>query len=412
MEKTIKLTAIACLLMVIVIGLQEIFKTAPSLADICGCCCTNNPCPGDPWLEQAQVECPDQRWLTNGACCDYWDYYGNGDDVTQALCALPKVYSNGKWHIIVPPPPNVGEVSVTISGPNQLGYNEQGTYTANTSNGSGYFTYQWSKKLDGANNWQNLGTDQTQSVTMGNTGFTLRVNINDRVYVYCPDLDEYHVSCSLTATMSGPSYLEPYEVGTFTAHPSGGYPPYDYTWYRMELCGPEPISGGVQPLRPPCNVWVHLPQFDGSQTATSSGISPGFKMRVDVEDDDGNNVSVEKTVSVGGGLQKPLAQLEVERVTPTKFTLFPNHPNPFNPETTIRYQLAEESRVSLSVYNLLGEEVKRLVDENKPAGAYSVRWDGRDTYGMQVAGGIYVTKIEALGPSGGFVQSRKMILIK
>jgi len=68
-------------------------------------------------------------------------------------------------------------------------------------------------------------------------------------------IDDHHNSytftanfSTLTATMSGPSYLDPYEVGTFTANPSGGVSPYDYTWYRMELGGgPEPLRGGVQP---------------------------------------------------------------------------------------------------------------------------------------------------------------------
>jgi len=205
------------------------------------------------------------------------------------------VKANGRYHIVVPPPPNMRVVSVTIGGPSKLGYNEQGTYTANTSYGSGYFTYQWKKKLDGSSSWQNLGTGQTQNVTMGNTGFTLKVHVHDRVYVYYPGLDDYHVCYSLTATMSGPAYLDPYEVGTFTANPSGGVTSYDYTWYRMELGGgPEPLSGGVEPLGPPSGVWIHLSQFDGSKTATSSGVYPGFKMRVDVEDNEGSVVRVEK----------------------------------------------------------------------------------------------------------------------
>jgi len=97
-------------------------------------------------------------------------------------------------------------------------------------------------------------------------------------------IDDHHNSytfianfTTLTATMSGPTYLDPYEVGTFTANPSGGVTPYDYTWYRMELGGgPEPLSGGVEPLGPPSGVWIHLSQFDGSKTATSSGVYPGF----------------------------------------------------------------------------------------------------------------------------------------
>ena len=97
---------------------------------------------------------------------------------------------------------------------------------------------------------------------------------------------------------------------------------------------------------------------------------------------------------------------------PKSFALFQNFPNPFNSETTIRYQVTEESRVSLTIYNILGEEVKRLVDEKKPAGTHSMRWDGRDRYGKKVSSGIYIYRTEAVGLSGRFVQTRKMILMK
>ena len=97
---------------------------------------------------------------------------------------------------------------------------------------------------------------------------------------------------------------------------------------------------------------------------------------------------------------------------PQQFRLYQNYPNPFNAETTIIYRIPQHSHIALSVYNLLGEQVRRLVNENKPAGTYSIRWDGRDTYGKQVAGGIYLYKIEAVGSSGRFVQTRKMILMR
>ncbi|MDZ7262678.1 MAG: hypothetical protein ONB05_11315 [candidate division KSB1 bacterium] len=206
------------------------------------------------------------------------------------------------------------------------------------------------------------------------------------------DDDGYHyqypnfIANFWNAYLSGPSYLNENQVGTFTAYPSGGTTPYNYTWYKMQLCG------GVEPLGPPCDVWVQLPQFNGSQRATASGLAPGFKMRVDVTDAQGYLISVEKEVTVGGSLPKSLAPEEPDKEAPGRFTLFPNHPNPFNLETTIRYQLAEESRVSLSVYNLLGEEVKGLVAENQPAGTYTIQWDSKDRYGREVSSGIYICR--------------------
>jgi len=111
-------------------------------------------------------------------------------------------------------------------------------------------------------------------------------------------------------------------------------------------------------------------------------------------------------------LQKALFQEEFEPSTPNAFALLPNHPNPFNPITTIQYQLAEDSQVSLTVYTLLGEEVIRLIDENQPAGAHRVQWNASDRYCRKVASGIYVYKLEAVGSSHRFVQSRKMVLMK
>ena len=97
---------------------------------------------------------------------------------------------------------------------------------------------------------------------------------------------------------------------------------------------------------------------------------------------------------------------------PESFALFQNFPNPFNSVTTIQYNVPEESRVNLRIYNLLGEEVKKLVDKNKPAGTYSVQWDGRDSYGRRVSSGIYIYKIEAVNSSGKFVKTKKLVLVK
>ncbi|MCK5617980.1 MAG: aryl-sulfate sulfotransferase [Candidatus Krumholzibacteria bacterium] len=90
--------------------------------------------------------------------------------------------------------------------------------------------------------------------------------------------------------------------------------------------------------------------------------------------------------------------------------LYPAVPNPFNPETTIRYELKERGHVSLAVYNVAGKLVRTLVDEVKPplAGGYSVAWDGRTNAGNPVPSGVYFYRLV----TQNFMQTRKMILLK
>ena len=93
---------------------------------------------------------------------------------------------------------------------------------------------------------------------------------------------------------------------------------------------------------------------------------------------------------------------------PTNNALYQNFPNPFNPTTSIRYDLRRDGHVVVRIYNVAGQEVRTLVDEQQLAGQRKVTWDGRDDYGRAVASGVYVYRIAA----GDFVKSRKMILLK
>ncbi len=93
---------------------------------------------------------------------------------------------------------------------------------------------------------------------------------------------------------------------------------------------------------------------------------------------------------------------------PTDFALDQNYPNPFNPSTVIGYNLPSASHVDLTVYNALGQVVRRLVDDQQSAGSYQITWDGRDQSGRQVGSGFYLYRIEA----GTYVQSKKMLLLK
>jgi hypothetical protein len=93
---------------------------------------------------------------------------------------------------------------------------------------------------------------------------------------------------------------------------------------------------------------------------------------------------------------------------PTSFALEQNYPNPFNPATEIRYQLPEQSEVRLSVFNMLGQEVRTLVQGSQMPGTYVVRWDGTNNNGLSVSSGIYLYKISA----GRHAVSKKMIFLK
>jgi hypothetical protein len=105
-----------------------------------------------------------------------------------------------------------------------------------------------------------------------------------------------------------------------------------------------------------------------------------------------------------------------EPVLPTKVADFPpanallgNYPNPFNPQTTIRYQLSASGVVRLTIYDMLGREVARLVNAVQPIGSYSVDWNGRG-----VASGVYLARLTVSNESGRDVyhQTQKLVLAR
>ena len=96
------------------------------------------------------------------------------------------------------------------------------------------------------------------------------------------------------------------------------------------------------------------------------------------------------------------------RRAPRTDELSQNHPNPFNPATTIEYGLASSSRVAIGIYDVKGHLVRTLVDQTIPAGWHTTEWNGRDQAGNPVASGVYLYRMVA----GSFVQTRKLVLLK
>jgi hypothetical protein len=102
---------------------------------------------------------------------------------------------------------------------------------------------------------------------------------------------------------------------------------------------------------------------------------------------------------------------EHPHTVPASFRLYQNHPNPFNPQTSIRFDVpagAGVLPVRLAIYSVRGERVRVLVDDARGPGAYSVTWDGRDQNGVAVGSGVYFYHVRA----GQYETSRRMVLLK
>ena len=109
--------------------------------------------------------------------------------------------------------------------------------------------------------------------------------------------------------------------------------------------------------------------------------------------------------------QKAQWVLGVETVSsqiPDKFSLSEAYPNPFNPETKINFNIAKSSNVKMIVYNILGQKIRTLVNQEMNAGSYSTTWNGRDDFDKQVASGIYLFSLE----TASFKTTKKVMLLK
>jgi len=97
-----------------------------------------------------------------------------------------------------------------------------------------------------------------------------------------------------------------------------------------------------------------------------------------------------------------------QTIIPDEYALLQNYPNPFNPETNIEFNLPREQDVSLSVYNLLGQQIRTLVNARVEAGRHVAHWDGQNEYGVAVPSGVYFYRLY----TPEFSQTNKMILVR
>ncbi len=146
--------------------------------------------------------------------------------------------------------------------------------------------------------------------------------------------------------------------------------------------------------------------INGQATFSQTGFNPGVHT-VELTDPAGCFPATQ--VTCGAGLaEEGGAQWEEDLEIPTVTALLGNYPNPFNPSTTFRYGLSEPGQVSLRVYNMLGQLVRTIVDEQQLEGYHEAVWNGRNEVGGTVASGIYIYRMT----TGSIVETKRMLLVK
>ena len=121
-----------------------------------------------------------------------------------------------------------------------------------------------------------------------------------------------------------------------------------------------------------------------------------------------NDSEMDTLIVPVSGVGIMLARIELDAQLPHILVLYPNYPNPFNPVTTLRYDLPEQTHVNITIYDMLGRQVKTLINHTQDAGYRSVIWNATNDYGKPVSAGIYLYQIQA----GDYISTKKMVLLK
>lgn len=168
--------------------------------------------------------------------------------------------------------------------------------------------------------------------------------------------------------------------------------------------------------------WHKIATTTGTTWTDNNVQTPGGKhpdiifYRLKAEDCGGNvsNYYAGPVWILGDVIYWPAKQAVAFVQIPNRYALLRNFPNPFNPITTIKYDLPEESYVELKIFNLLGEEIRTLVVGNESAGFKSMLWNGEDNKDKSVASGVYIYSFfaKSLESDKDFHKTRKMVLIR
>lgn len=150
---------------------------------------------------------------------------------------------------------------------------------------------------------------------------------------------------------------------------------------------------------------ARVPASDSLYWDTSISIGEEYQYRILAVDSSGNASRFTEPVSIIADIRSSTPQ---QSAPPVTFRLHPNYPNPFNPKTNVVYSVARTANVSLVIYDVLGNQIKTLIQATQTPGTYQVEWNGTDEFGKNVASGIYLVRYEA----DDFRDIRKLTLKK
>ena len=124
----------------------------------------------------------------------------------------------------------------------------------------------------------------------------------------------------------------------------------------------------------------------------------------------GGNIALpaQSVTTLVGKIDEPIVVGLGDEKMPQEFRLYQNYPNPFNPQTTIRFSLQKPRRVKLAIYNILGQRIRTLTNENYSQGFHKVIWNGRNDQGIGVASGVYIYRLKA----GNRITTKKCVLLR
>lgn len=225
-----------------------------------------------------------------------------------------------------------------------------------------------------------------------NTNFTISVTVGNPVAVS----DLYGLSFKIVSSAATCSYIDNSAIeGTFLGSSILKF---------FQKVDNQTIDAAVSK--------TSQPRVSGTGTIASFGFSSSVDQTVtfslqNVTATNSNGSTILLDVSPAS----VLVDVKENNLLPSEFSLEQNYPNPFNPSTSIRYDIPSKSFVTLKIFNTLGEEIKSLVNENKSAGSYEVKFDGSN-----LSSGVYFYRITAGNPSlrsgQGFTQTKKLLLLK
>ena len=176
------------------------------------------------------------------------------------------------------------------------------------------------------------------------------------------------------------------------------FDPAQYEFVKAEQ-GVDNLLGGGSPLfltsaKEPGQVMIANARVTNGAGVSGSGGAAVLTFRRLGNALGGFQLSNLQVLDASGSVSK-IENLQALDLRPKEFGLDQNYPNPFNPATQISYRAPADGHVRLVIYNLLGQQVRTLVNGFTPAGAYTITWDGKDEVGRQVASGIYLYRMQA-----------------